>query len=88
MWVGAEVHALVVQPRTRSNEVIIVVVVVFEPLVIELAEVAELAYNLHPPLGERDVLEINETGTHAHGRTRVVAPNEVTAAQPAIDDGR
>ena len=85
--VGAEVQALVMQPWVRGDEVVIVVVMVLEPLVVQLAEVAELALDLHPPAGERDVLEVDETGTQAHGRARIVAPHEVTAAQRGVDDG-
>ena len=85
---GAEVQAFVMQPCIRSDEVIIVVVVVLEPFVIQLTEVTELALQLHPALSERDVLKVYETSSQAYRRTGVVAPHEVTAAQPAVDDWR
>ena len=68
VWVGAQVQALVVQPHVGGDEVVVVVIVVLEPLVVQLAEVAKLPLDLQPALGERDVLEVDETGAQAHGR--------------------
>ena len=86
--VGTEVQTLVVKPCARGDEVVIVVVVVLEPLVVKLAEVAELAVKLHPPLGKRDILVVDETSPKSHRRTGVAAPHEVAAAASIIDDGR
>ena len=77
--VGAKVQALVMKPKVRGDEVVVVVVVILKPLVVKLAEVAKLALDLHPALSERDVLEIDETGAQTHWRAEIDAPHEVTA---------
>ena len=84
----AEIAALVVVERTEIDMPVVVVVVVLEPVIVGEFAVGYLALYLHPSVGERYVLEVDETYAHLGDGTRVAALDDVARREAEIEECR
>ena len=75
----AQTQFLIIEPIACGEEIVVVVVVVFQPVAVVEAFVAYFATNLHPAVGEGNVLIVHQSRSDASAGACVAAHHQVAA---------
>ena len=81
-----EVATSIVIPPVGRYEVVVVVVVIFNPFSVEIFAICQFTLYLHPSVGEWNVDKVKKSGSDLRDRSSIVALRQVAAAELHVED--
>ena len=81
-----EVATSIVIPPVGRYEIVVVVVVIFNPFFVKILAIGQFALDLNPSVGERNVDKVKKSGSDLRDRSSIVALCQVATAELHVED--